>query len=122
MRNMLAFLGAALVVFLGLGWYLDWYRIQSTPQGGGQHRINIDLNTKKIGEDVNKGLSKGEQKLQEVLKNEPGHQPGALQQEAESSPRDESALPSTGTKKEQPVELKFTWPPRPVPSTGVEKK
>jgi hypothetical protein len=63
MRNLLAFLAAALLLFLGAGWFLDWYKIQgdSTPEG--HHHVNIDINGPKIGED----LRKGKQKLQRVL-------------------------------------------------------
>lgn len=58
MRNWLALIAAALLIFLGLGWYLDWYRLKTTPGDDGHRQINIDLNTNKITEDVNKGREK----------------------------------------------------------------
>ena len=58
MRNLLALGGAALLIFLGLGWYLDWYRLKSTPGEDGHRNINIDLNTNKITEDLNKAREK----------------------------------------------------------------
>ena len=38
MRNLLALVGAALVAFLGLGWYLDWYHITPKPATATGHR------------------------------------------------------------------------------------
>jgi hypothetical protein len=67
MRNLLALLAAALLLFVGLGWYLGWYRIGTTPGTEGHRQINIDLNTKKITEDVNKGVSKSKETLREFL-------------------------------------------------------
>lgn len=58
MRNLLALAAMALLVFLGLGWYLNWYKIATTPSADGHRQINIDLNTQKIKEDVNKGKEK----------------------------------------------------------------
>jgi hypothetical protein len=72
MRNLLALGALALLVFLGLGWYLGWYRIQSTPTADGHRQINIDLNTNKIKTDV----SKGEQEVHDILnKNTPNTNP-----------------------------------------------
>lgn len=67
MRNLLAFLATAALTFAGLGWYLDWYKIQATPSTTGHQNISIDINGKKITEDVHKGVQKGEEKLQKVL-------------------------------------------------------
>jgi hypothetical protein len=56
MRNFLAFVGAAVVVFLGLGWYLGWYNV--TPEKSntpGKSSIHVDINKEKIGADVKKG-------------------------------------------------------------------
>lgn len=66
MRNMLALFAAALLTVVGVGWYLDWYKVRSQPASvPGQHRVNIDINTNKIGED----LEKGEQKIQQMFEN-----------------------------------------------------
>ncbi len=63
MRNLLAFLAAAVLTFLGVGWYLDWYHVRSSPAAAGHHRVDIDIDREKIVEDV----QKGEQKLQNAL-------------------------------------------------------
>lgn len=68
MRNLLAFLAAAVLAFLGLGWYLDWYKVQAVPNGASGHQsFNIEVNNNKITKDVKKGVEKGEQKIQEVM-------------------------------------------------------
>ncbi len=75
MRNLLAFLAAALLTFAGVGWYLDWYRIKSTPAPSGHHQLNIDVNRSKILEDVHKGVQKGEEKLHDLFdENQPADQ------------------------------------------------
>src|ERR1700736_3051508 len=64
MKNLLAFIGAALVTVVALGWYLDWYQIRTSPwSSGGHQNVNIDINRAKIDED----LKKGEDKVHDVL-------------------------------------------------------
>ena len=64
MRNMLAFVAAAVLVFLGLGWYLDWYSFKNLPGSTPGHQsFNIDINKDKITRDV----EKGEEKIHEVI-------------------------------------------------------
>lgn len=57
MRNLLALLGAAVVTFVCLGWYLDWFKIsrQPSPQGGTQ-RFQLDVERDKIAKDVEHGV------------------------------------------------------------------
>lgn len=58
MRNLLALLGFALLTFTAAGWYFEWYKIQSSTTPDGHRHVNIDINSKKIGEDLNKGSEK----------------------------------------------------------------
>jgi len=67
MRNLLAFLAAATLTVVGVGWYLGWYRVSSAPGDAGRRSINIELNTTKIDAD----LRKGENKIHQAL--EKGH-------------------------------------------------
>ena len=67
MRNLLAFLAAAVLTFAAVGWYLDWYKVSSDSGSTGHHNISIDFNKTKIADDVHKGVQKGEEKLQNVL-------------------------------------------------------
>lgn len=58
MKNILALIGAAVVVVGGLGWYLGWYRLATEPSNDGHRKIQIDVNTAKIRGDVQKGTEK----------------------------------------------------------------
>jgi len=52
MRNLLAFAAAAVLVFLGLGWYFDWYKVKAVPTNDGHQSFSIDIDKSKIGKDV----------------------------------------------------------------------
>lgn len=67
MKNFLAFLGAAIIVFLGLGWYLGWYNVLLKPGDSGHSKLEVDINKQKIGSDVQTGVKKGSEKVQELL-------------------------------------------------------
>jgi hypothetical protein len=54
--------GAAVVTFAVVGWFLGWYQVRTTPGPDGHRAVNIDLNGAKIKED----LKKGEQKILSV--------------------------------------------------------
>ena len=64
MRNLLAFLAAAALTVVGVGWYLGWYGVSSTPTREGKRSINIELNTTKIDADLRKGEDKIHQALE----------------------------------------------------------
>ena len=92
MRNLLALFALALLVFAGVGWYLGWYKIQNTPAAEGHHQINVDLNKKKISED----LHRGEERIQKALENNqksPGTSPGKGQTEERNQDKDISNPP-----------------------------
>jgi len=57
MRNLLAFLAAMAITVGVVGWYLDWYKIRAMPAPSGQRSLSIDINTSKIGTDLQKGTS-----------------------------------------------------------------
>jgi hypothetical protein len=63
MRNLLAFLSALTLTFFGVGWYLGWYKLHSQPGAEGHRSVTIDINTIKIGAD----LERGRQELQEII-------------------------------------------------------
>ncbi|HEX4589422.1 MAG TPA: hypothetical protein VH120_05810 [Gemmataceae bacterium] len=68
MRNLLALLGFALVTFLIVGWYLDWYHVSPKASATSGHQgVEIDINRKKIGDDVNRGIKAGEEKVHELI-------------------------------------------------------
>jgi hypothetical protein len=68
MRNLLAFLAAAVLVVAGLGWYLNWYKIDTTSGLGGHKEVKIDINGRKVKADVQKGAEAGAEELQDVIK------------------------------------------------------
>jgi hypothetical protein len=56
MRNLLAFLAAAAITIALVGWYLDWFQVRSgTNAESGQPKVEIDINSKKIGSDLHRG-------------------------------------------------------------------
>jgi hypothetical protein len=63
MRNLLALAALLLLTFLGLGWYLGWYKVQTAPGANGHREIQIDLDTDKIKGDV----IKEENKIHDIL-------------------------------------------------------
>src|SRR5688572_9564605 len=120
MRNLLALGGAALLVFAGLGWYLGWYKVQSTPTADGQRRIESDLNTNKIKQDVDKGkdkvrkmLSKDKHNTTQVVPQAPGNQP--------ANPQPTGFTPGTPTSFSPGNNTSFSYPgapPVPTPPSG----
>ena len=85
MRNLLAFLAAALLAFLGLGWYLGWYTVHTIPADAGHRSVTIDFNAQKIEKDVQKGVRTGEDKLHDFLDQSKAHEATAADQKAASS-------------------------------------
>lgn len=50
MKNLLALIGLVVVLVAGLGWYLGWYKLSA--ESG---HVKVDVDTKEIREDLNKG-------------------------------------------------------------------
>jgi hypothetical protein len=71
MRNLLALLGLAIVVFAGLGWYLGWYHVAVAPAADGHKKVEFDVNTSKLQTDVSAGLDKGKQLVDSFRKDSP---------------------------------------------------
>lgn len=67
LKNLLALLGFGLVLFLGLGYYLNWYSFSSKPAADGHQRYEIDLNAKKIGQDTQRGVQVAGEKINDLL-------------------------------------------------------
>jgi hypothetical protein len=64
MRNLLAFLAAVCLTVAVSGWYLGWYTVETPPAPTGRRSVNIEINTVKIGEDI----QRGSERLQDFLK------------------------------------------------------
>jgi hypothetical protein len=106
MRNLLALLAALLLLFAGVGWYRDWFKVHSQPTSPGHRNVNIDIDTHKIGQD----LHRGEQRLQQILesskdaKGDPAKVPASIDNDPKAgkdskagkdgSPRTEATFPA----------------------------
>lgn len=75
MKNLLAFLAAVAVVVIFAGWYLGWYEINHHPLPDGRHAVEIEVDKKKVVEDVKRGsetvLREGREKLEKLLDKHP---------------------------------------------------
>jgi hypothetical protein len=71
MRNLLALLGLALVLFLGIGYYRGWYDFSKTQTPTGSS-IKIDVHTNKIGEDVERGGKAVGEKIHDLVDTKDG--------------------------------------------------
>jgi hypothetical protein len=91
MRNLLALLALALLVFAGVGWMLGWYNIQSTSDSSGHRQIHIDVNTPKITQDLNKGR----EKLRDILSQDTD--PGSHATVTPTAPQGSAGLPQYWT-------------------------
>jgi hypothetical protein len=55
MRNLLAFLAALVLTLAGVGWYLGWFEVSSNRSFTGHRQVHIDIDTQKVGKDIEKG-------------------------------------------------------------------
>ena len=58
MRNLFALVGFVVVVFLGLGWYLNWYKLDWSTASDGRAKIGLDVDTHKVAGDLKTGTEK----------------------------------------------------------------
>ena len=58
MRNLLSLIGLVVVVFLGLGYYLGWYKLGIAKGTNGNMQVSFDVNTSKITDDAKSGASR----------------------------------------------------------------
>jgi len=98
MRNLLALIGLVVVLFLGLGWYLDWYSFRPTTvlTDPGRKTYTIDINAKKIGDDVGRKLHEGEERLHDFFDNETNRAGGAAEKKPAGGSQLSPARPGYG--------------------------
>ncbi|MFO0804221.1 MAG: hypothetical protein U0791_14000 [Gemmataceae bacterium] len=51
MRNLLALVGAVVVGFAVIGWYLGWYQLGISKTADGNLQVETNVNTKKVVDD-----------------------------------------------------------------------
>jgi hypothetical protein len=54
----------ALCAFLIVGWVLDWYAVQDIRSTPGRHRLEIEINTEKIQQDIERGRKKARRNVE----------------------------------------------------------
>ncbi len=87
MKNLIYLLFLGLLAFAVTGWFLDSYSIAGVPTSSGHHRVQIDVNTDKVKDD----LHKGQAKLQDTINRLQGDQAEG------STPADEKQAKSDPT-------------------------
>jgi hypothetical protein len=94
MKNLLALVGAAVVLVVGLGWYLGWYKV-GVSNGTGE--VKVDLNK------VKADIKKEKETVGEFIKE---HQNG-------------KGVPGQSTSFSPPPGVTIELPPLPPPPTGT---
>lgn len=93
MRNLLALIGLAVVLFFGLGWYFNWYSFAVQPGVDGQRRIELNVNTNKIVSDTKSGV----ETVGEVIKNRSSDETPATNRTTPSSTPAAADTPNAAT-------------------------
>jgi hypothetical protein len=99
MRNLFALFGAGTIAFVGLGWYLDWYKVSRQPAAAGTQRLSVDLNPDKITGDVRKGIERGGEIVDKLRENNGNTdaQANAATQTAQQGPATQFFSPPSAT-------------------------
>ncbi|MBX9580766.1 MAG: hypothetical protein K2X87_10700 [Gemmataceae bacterium] len=58
MRNLLALVGAAVVGFAGVGWYMGWYTVKVAKSGDGTIQVQGNLDTNRVVQDAGEGAKR----------------------------------------------------------------
>lgn len=83
MKNTLAGVAALVITVLVLGLSLGWFQVGGwSTNSSGQSTVNVDINTKKMGEDIQKG---GE-KIQKIIEKST-HEESEAKPEAKDEPK-----------------------------------
>src|SRR5690242_6721287 len=107
MRNLLALIGAAVVLFVGLGWYLGWYTFAFQPGSDGKQRIQLDVDTHKIADDAKAAAENVGKTVDSVREKADQPKPAATELVGPPPPPDLPAKPSAPT-----VQFPVTLPGR----------
>ncbi len=104
MRNLLAFVAALVLTVAGVGWYLGWFEVHSSPQRGGHQRVDIDIDTDKVEGDLKKGSQQALEKGKELLEK-------ARKEQTDGDKKDPFSLPHFSGNQEE-AETPFGPPKR----------
>lgn len=85
MRNMLALVGALVVGFGGVGWYLGWYQLDVTRKSDGTLQVTTNVDTSRVIKDAGQGA----RHVGELI----GSQVDKVQKDAQSAPAAPAGTP-----------------------------
>ena len=54
MKNLFALVGLGTIAFVGLGWYMGWYKLSRQPSSPGNQSFKVDIDPSKIATDGKK--------------------------------------------------------------------
>lgn len=77
MRNLLALVGLAVVLFAGLGWYLGWYKLSVSKNEDGKLQIKADVDTQKVKDDSGTFFKNAAEAIGRKLESDPKDAKGA---------------------------------------------
>ena len=112
MRNLLALAAAALLAFVVVGWFRGWYQVSSKPSNTGRE-YDVNFNSPKISED----LQKGEEKVRDILNNKIKHTSGPAPQ---GPPVQQTVVPGGPTNSGTPANPGVSTPP-PIPDVPSQQ-
>ncbi|MFO0928999.1 MAG: hypothetical protein U0736_18590 [Gemmataceae bacterium] len=95
MRNMLALVALLVIAFLAVGYFQDWYKVRGVPSPDGQRSLAVDINTKKIGQDLQKAEDSIQKKLEEKAR--AAREEAARQQKEKDRPTKSTSAATTPT-------------------------
>lgn len=72
MKTLVYMLFLAMCAFLFLGWFLDWYSVQEIRSSPGKHRLEIEIDTEKIQQDIERGRKKLEETWRQIQQHRDG--------------------------------------------------
>ena len=81
MRNLLAVIGLLVVILLGVGWKLDWYRTSSV-----DGKFGVEFDTHKISQDTKSGLKTAKDKIDQFLDDKNAPKPAEAKTPAKDAP------------------------------------
>lgn len=113
-KNLLALVGLVVVVFVGAGWYLGWYKVAEQSDGQGHPQLRIQVNASQVTSDLHKAEQKVIEDLEKAKAASTPAAPSAPQQPATSN-----GAPSSPPSQWTPVQQQPPAPPSPPGDSWV---
>jgi hypothetical protein len=107
LKNLLSMIAAGVLIFAGLGYYLDWYKIQATPGPNGSENVTLNVNRNEIKKDIAIVRDRAGQLIKSTGYAAPT-QPGYPQQ----NPYQQTQYPAQPYPQQQPYAPAYTQQPQ----------